>query len=98
MLASAARSNRKQMLDRRRITPVALGGRRSTINVCFSFPQFDESVRIWDVKTGKCLKTLPVYSDPVSAVSLGVKKILSGGGVQAVVFVYFFFFFFAGSF
>ncbi|MEJ1271779.1 WD repeat domain 5 [Cricetulus griseus] len=29
---------------------------------------FDESVRIWDVKTGKCLKTLPAHSDPVSAV------------------------------
>lgn len=34
-----------------------------------SRPQFDESVRIWDVKTGKCLKTLPAHSDPVSAVS-----------------------------
>jgi len=34
---------------------------------CFFF-QFDESVRIWDVKTGKCLKTLPAHSDPVSAV------------------------------
>ena len=32
--------------------------------------QFDESVRIWDVKTGKCLKTLPAHSDPVSAVSI----------------------------
>jgi hypothetical protein len=31
--------------------------------------QFDESVRIWDVKTGKCLKTLPAHSDPVTAVS-----------------------------
>jgi WD domain, G-beta repeat. len=30
--------------------------------------QFDESVRIWDVRTGKCLKTLPAHSDPVSAV------------------------------
>ena len=30
---------------------------------------FDESVRIWDVRTGKCLKTLPAHSDPVSAVS-----------------------------
>lgn len=36
----------------------------------FLFPvKFDESVRIWDVKTGKCLKTLPAHSDPVSAVS-----------------------------
>lgn len=32
--------------------------------------QFDESVRIWDVKTGKCLKTLPAHSDPVSAVRI----------------------------
>ena len=31
--------------------------------------QFDESVRIWDVKTGKCLKTLPAHSDPVTAVT-----------------------------
>ncbi|UYV73290.1 WDR5 [Cordylochernes scorpioides] len=31
--------------------------------------QFDETVRIWDVKTGKCLKTLPAHSDPVYAVS-----------------------------
>ena len=30
--------------------------------------QFDESVRVWDVKTGKCLRTLPAHSDPVSAV------------------------------
>lgn len=70
------------MLDRRRNTPVAVGDRKSTINVCFSFLQFDESVRIWDVKTGKCLKTLPAHSDPVSAVSLGVKRILGGGGRQ----------------
>jgi WD40 repeat protein len=32
--------------------------------------QFDESVRIWDVKTGKCLKTLPAHSDPVTGVSV----------------------------
>ena len=25
-------------------------------------------MRIWDVRTGKCLKTLPAHSDPVSAV------------------------------
>lgn len=38
------------------------------VNLSSDF-QFDESVRIWDVKTGKCLKTLPAHSDPVSAVS-----------------------------
>ena len=39
---------------------------RRPLSLCL---QFDESVRIWDVKTGKCLKTLPAHSDPVSAVS-----------------------------
>ena len=38
--------------------------------------QFDESVRIWDVKTGKCLKTLPAHSDPVSAVSTNLKHFI----------------------
>ena len=39
------------------------------ININYYYLQFDESVRIWDVKTGKCLKTLPAHSDPVSAVN-----------------------------
>lgn len=30
---------------------------------------FDETVRVWDVKTGKCLKVLPAHSDPVTAVN-----------------------------
>ena len=29
---------------------------------------FDEHVRVWDVKTGKCLRKMPAHSDPVSAV------------------------------
>lgn len=29
---------------------------------------FDETVRIWDVKTGKCLETLAAHSAPVTAV------------------------------
>lgn len=29
---------------------------------------FDESVRLWDVKTGACLRVMPAHSDPVSAV------------------------------
>ena len=29
---------------------------------------FDETVRIWDVKTGKQLKKLPAHSDPVTSV------------------------------
>lgn len=40
----------------------------STLSTFVFFYQFDESVRIWDVKTGKCLKTLPAHSDPVTAV------------------------------
>ena len=30
---------------------------------------FDESVKVWDVKSGTCTKTLPAHSDPVSAVA-----------------------------
>ena len=29
---------------------------------------YDEAVRVWDVRTGKCLRTLPAHSDPVSGV------------------------------
>jgi COMPASS component SWD3 len=29
---------------------------------------FDETVRVWDVKNGNCLKTLPAHSDPVTSV------------------------------
>jgi len=28
----------------------------------------DETIRVWDVKTGKCHKTLPAHSEPVTAV------------------------------
>ena len=39
------------------------------MDLLFPFPfQFDESIRIWDVKTGKMLKHLAAHSDPVSAV------------------------------
>ena len=42
----------------------------TSFTCCSACVQFDESVRIWDVKAGKCLKTLPAHSDPVSAVSM----------------------------
>lgn len=28
---------------------------------------FDENVKLWDVRTGTCIKTLPAHSDPVTA-------------------------------
>ncbi|CAG0897628.1 unnamed protein product [Cyprideis torosa] len=43
-------------------------GATSQLRAVYHVAVFDESVRIWDVKTGKCLKTLPAHSDPVSAV------------------------------
>lgn len=29
---------------------------------------YDEAVRLWDVRSGRCMKTLPAHSDPVSGV------------------------------
>lgn len=84
VLASAARSDGKQMLERRSQTrPSPWETERAPFMFASLPPQFDESVRIWDVKTGKCLKTLPAHSDPVSAVSLGVERMLGGGGTPA---------------
>ncbi|KAM1217276.1 hypothetical protein TB2_013244 [Malus domestica] len=37
---------------------------------------FDETVRIWEVKTGKCLKVLPAHSDPVTAVDFNRYKLV----------------------
>ena len=34
----------------------------------FVFKQFDMTVKIWDVRSGKCVKTIPAHSDIVSAV------------------------------
>lgn len=73
--APAACLNGKQMWD-------AAGERHLCLFPPPPPPQFDESVRIWDVKTGKCLKTLPAHSDPVSAVSLGLNTIRGGGGAR----------------
>lgn len=56
-------------LDTRAITQFCGFGQKKVMDVCIFCLKFDESVRIWDVKTGKCLKTLPAHSDPVSAVS-----------------------------
>lgn len=61
---------RKARLSSQAITPCMprIGASLNHLVHFFNL-QFDESVRIWDVKTGKCLKTLPAHSDPVSAVS-----------------------------
>jgi COMPASS component SWD3 len=32
---------------------------------------FDESVRIWDGRDGRCLRAIPAHSDPVTGVSFG---------------------------
>lgn len=37
---------------------------------------FDETVRIWEVKSGKCLRVLPAHSEPVTAVDFN-----RGGGL-----------------
>lgn len=29
---------------------------------------FDETMRVWDVRSGKCLREVPAHSDPVTAV------------------------------
>lgn len=31
---------------------------------------FDETVRLWDTRTGNCIRELPAHSDPVTAVGL----------------------------
>jgi COMPASS component SWD3 len=33
---------------------------------------FDESIRIWDVRAGRCIKHLNAHSDPVSAVDFNL--------------------------
>lgn len=33
---------------------------------------YDETVRLWDMKTGKCVRTLNAHSDPVSAVEFNI--------------------------
>ena len=52
----------------RRSQPQVLNGNPHRFQELIVSGSFDESVRIWDVRTWKCLKTLPAHSDPVSAV------------------------------
>jgi COMPASS component SWD3 len=28
---------------------------------------FDESVRLWDVRAGRCIRAIPAHSDPVTS-------------------------------
>lgn len=32
---------------------------------------FDESIRLWDVRSGRCLKAIAAHADPVTGVSFG---------------------------
>ena len=69
--------------------PIELKGHSSFI-FCVAFtPQgnllasgsFDETVKIWDVKRGICLRTLPAHADPVAAVGFsGDGSVLCSAG------------------
>jgi len=69
--------------------PIELKGHTSFV-FCVAFtPQgnllasgsYDETVRIWDVKRGRCLKILPAHSDPVAGVGFsGDGSILCSAG------------------
>lgn len=55
---------------------------------------FDETVRIWDVRKGKCLKTLPAHSDPVSAVDFNRDgTLIVSGSYDGLMYIYYWFLF-----
>jgi len=39
------------------------------VQKCLNIISFDETVKLWDIRTGDCVQTLPAHSDPVTAVS-----------------------------
>lgn len=50
---------------------------------------FDESVRVWDVKKGKCIKVLPAHSDPVSGVCFNRDgTLIVSGGYDGLMYIY----------
>jgi COMPASS component SWD3 len=47
---------------------------------------FDESVKIWDVRRGRCMKTLPAHSNPVSGVDVSFDgTLIASGGFDGLV-------------
>lgn len=52
----------------------------------------DETVRVWDVQKGKCMRVLPAHSDPVSAVQFNRDgTIIVSGSWDGYMLVSFFF-------
>ncbi len=52
----------------------------SIIALFHTLSQFDESVRLWNVRTGDCLKVLPAHSDPISAIDFNRDSTLIASG------------------
>lgn len=76
--------------------PIELKGHTSFV-FCVAFtPQgnllasgsYDETIKIWDLKRGTCLRTLPAHSDPVAAVGFsGDGSILCSAGHDGLLWV-----------
>jgi len=72
----------------------ALSGHASFV-FCLSFcprtgllasGSFDESVRLWDLRAGRCAATLPAHSEPVTAVAFsGDGALLASGSYDGLV-------------
>lgn len=58
----------------------------------FLLPTSFLSLRLWDVRSGKCMKTLPAHSDPVSSVNFNRDGTLivssSYDGLIRISFIY----------
>jgi WD40 repeat protein len=48
---------------------------------------FDESIRIWDLRSGRCIKHLNAHSDPVSAVDFNLVHARSHRSSITILFI-----------